>query len=84
MEKKIVMVLMMMRIKPEFHRVFINNIEKLLVYMNEGKKILRQFQPMTSASEYSSLSLNQNNNKFFVQAGIEYQIFYSTIRNITS
>ena len=41
MEKKIVMVLMMMRIRPEFHRVFINNIEKLLVYMNEGKKILK-------------------------------------------
>ena len=43
---------------------------------------LREFQPMTSASNNSFLLLDQDINRFLVQAGIELQISYSTIRDL--
>lgn len=39
---------------------------------------------MTSAPDNSFLSLDQDTNEFLVQAGIEHQIFYITIRDFTS
>ena len=42
----------------------------------------RKFQPMTSASYNSSLLLDQDINRFLVQAGIELQISYSTFRDL--
>ena len=45
---------------------------------------LREFQPMASAPDDSSLSSDQDTNQFLVEAGIESQISYTTIRDFTS
>ena len=39
---------------------------------------------MASTLDDNSLSLDQDTNQFLVQAGIEPQISYSTIRDFTS
>ena len=39
---------------------------------------------MASALEDNFLSLDQDTNYFLVEAGIELQIFYTTIRDFTS
>ena len=44
----------------------------------------REFQSMASAPYDSSLSSDQDTNQFLVYAGIEPQIFYTTIRNLTN
>ena len=44
----------------------------------------REFQPMVSAPNNNSLSSNQDTSRFLVEAGIEPQISYSTIRDFTS
>ena len=44
----------------------------------------KEFQPMTSAPNDSSLLSNQDINRFLVQLRIEPQISYSTIRNFTN
>ena len=44
----------------------------------------REFQLMASAPDDSSLSSDQDTNQFLVYAGIETQIFYTTIRNLTN
>ena len=48
------------------------------------KYIFREFQPMMFVPDDSSLLLDQSTNRFLVEAGIEPQIFYSTIRDFTS
>ena len=45
---------------------------------------LREFQPMAFAPDDSSLSSDQDTNQFLVEAGIESQISYTTIRDFTS
>ena len=45
---------------------------------------LREFRLMASAPDDNSLSSDQGINKFLVQAGIEPQISYTTIRDFTS
>ena len=44
----------------------------------------REFQPMASSPDDSSLSLDQDTNQFLVYARIEPQISYTTIRDFTS
>jgi len=44
----------------------------------------RKFQPMASAPDHNSLSLDQDTNQFLVYAEIESQISYTTIINFTS
>ena len=44
----------------------------------------REFQPMTSALDDSSLSSDQDTNQFLVQAEIEPQISYTIIRDFTN
>ena len=54
---------------------------------NSGGYIIlffREFQPMTSASDNSSLLSNQDIDQFLMQARIEPQISYSTIKDFTS
>ena len=44
----------------------------------------REFQPMASTPDDTSLSLDQDTNQFFVYARIEPQISYTTIRDFTN
>ena len=61
--------------KLEYHRKL--DFAKLFFFF------LREFQPMTSAPDDSSLSSDQDTNQFLVQVGIEPQISYTTIKDFT-
>ena len=45
---------------------------------------LKEFQLMASAPDDNYLSLDEDINRFLVQAGIELQISYSIIRDFTN